>query len=128
MTEGNPPSSPPCFCTRKCRASADGGSAAAARTVTWGGVKGQREGGSRRWIGRTEAVCVCVCGRHSPVSHVVTAGEVEVLQPAEVRRSLGHPAVGDSRAVAEGQAGEAAAAPRYRRQAGVADVAQRRQG
>lgn len=60
VTEGNPPSSPPCFCTRKCRASVDGGSAAAARTMTWrGGFKGQR-GGSRRWIGRTEAVCVCV--------------------------------------------------------------------
>lgn len=127
MTEGNPPSSPPCFCTRKCRASVDGGSAAAARTMTWGGggFKGQREGGRGGGLGARR---LCVCVRHSPVSHVVTAGEVEVLQPVEVRRSLGHPAVADSRAVAEGQAGEAAAAPRYRHQAGVADLAQPGQG
>lgn len=68
----------------------------------------------------------CVC--NSPVSHVVTTGEVEVLQPVEEGRSLGHSTVADSRAVAEGQAGEAAAAPRYRHQAGVGELAQHGQG
>lgn len=63
-----------------------------------------------------------------PVSHVVTTGEVEVLQSVEVRRSLGNPAVTDSRAVAQSQAGEAGAVPRHRHQAGVGDLGQRGQG
>lgn len=45
-----------------------------------------------------------------------------MLQPLEMRRSLSHPAVGDARTVAEGQAGEAAAVPSHRHQGGVGDV------
>ncbi|KAF3854490.1 hypothetical protein F7725_022545 [Dissostichus mawsoni] len=52
------------------------------------------------------------------------AGEVEVLQPVEVRCSLSHSAVADARAVAQGQAGEAAAVPGHRGQAGVRDLRQ----
>lgn len=62
--------------------------------------------------------------RHSPVGDVITTGEVEVLQPVQVRCSLCHSAVTDARAVAERQAGEAAAVPRHRRQAGVGDARQ----
>lgn len=60
----------------------------------------------------------------SPVGQVVTAGEVEVLQAAEAGRGLGHPPVTDPGAAAERQAGEAAATPRHRHQAGVGDLAQ----
>lgn len=62
--------------------------------------------------------------RHSPVSDVIAAGEVEVLQPVQVRRGLCHAAVTDARAVAESQAGEAAAVPSHRGQAGVGDLRQ----
>lgn len=48
-----------------------------------------------------------------PISHIVTTGEVEVLQSVEVRHSLGDPTVADSRAVAESQAGEAPAVLRH---------------
>lgn len=82
------------------------------------GSKGQTEGALSFWATRGD----------SPVGHVVTTGEVEVLQPVEVRRRLGDPAVADPGAVAERQAGEAAAVPRHRHQAGVADLRQRRQG
>lgn len=50
----------------------------------------------------------------SPVSDVITTGEVEMLQSVEIRCSLCHSMVTDPRAVAEGQAGEAAAVPGYR--------------
>lgn len=36
-----------------------------------------------------------------PVSDVITAGEVEMLQALEVRRRLGNPTVSDARTVAE---------------------------
>lgn len=45
-----------------------------------------------------------------------------MLESAEVRCSLSQPAVADTRAVAERQAGKAAAVPGYGRQAGVCDL------
>lgn len=60
--------------------------------------------------------------RHPPVGDVTAAGQVEVLQPLQVRRRLSHATVGDARTVAEGQAGEAAAVPSHGLQAGVGDV------
>lgn len=72
-----------------------------------------------------------VCGGcvwDSPVGQVVTAGEVEVLQAAEAGRGLGHAPVAEPGAAAERQAGEAAAAPRHRHQAGVRELAQHGQG
>lgn len=53
-------------------------------------------------------------GRSSPVCDVITAGEVEMLEPSKVRSSLGNAAVADARTVAQGQAGEAFAAPGHR--------------
>lgn len=52
---------------------------------------------------------------HLPVSDVITTREVEMLQSVQVRCSLCHSAVTDTRAVAERQAGEAAAVPGHRR-------------
>lgn len=51
-----------------------------------------------------------------------------MLQAVEVGGSLRHAAVADPRAVAERQAGEAAAVPRHRHQAGVGDLGQHGQG
>lgn len=82
------------------------------------GVKGQTE---HRAVGFARA-------GDSPVGNIIATGEVEVLQPVEVRRRLGDPAVSDSLAVAEGQAGEAPAVPRHRHQAGVRDLGQHGQG
>ncbi len=61
---------------------------------------------------------------HLPVSDVITTGEVEMLQPVQVRCSLCHSAVTDTRAVVECQAGETATVPGHRRQAGVSDLRQ----
>lgn len=70
--------------------------------------------------------CGVVC--HSPVSDFITTGEVEMLESVEVRYSLCYSTVADARAVAESQAGEAAAVPRYRRQAGIGDLWQHGEG
>lgn len=59
---------------------------------------------------------------HTPVSDLIAAGQVEVLQPVEVRCSLRHPLVTDLCAPAECQAGEAAAVPGNRQQAGISDL------
>lgn len=59
---------------------------------------------------------------HSPVSDVVTTGEVEMLQSVKVRRRLCHSVIADLWTVAECQTGEAAAVPGYRQQAGVSDL------
>lgn len=98
------------------------------RLQCWSSVNNDLERGSkvRRGIAAASGVRG---GRvwNSPVAHVVTAGEVEVLQPAEMRRRLGDPTVADSRAAAEGQAGEAPAVARHRHQAGVGELAQQGQ-
>lgn len=51
-----------------------------------------------------------------------------MLQSVEMRCSLSQSLVTDSWAVAEGQAGKAAAVPRYRRQAGVCDLREHGEG
>ena len=91
----------------------------------------QRSGGIRGWnirnyfllSGAADTGDVGVVW-HSPVSDVITTGEVEMLQSLEIRYSLCHSTVTDPRAVAEGQAGEAAAVPGYWCQAGVGDLRQ----
>lgn len=50
---------------------------------------------------------------HSRVSDVITGGEVEMLQSVEVLCCLRHTTIADSLAVAESQAGEAAAVLGY---------------
>lgn len=60
----------------------------------------------------------------SPVADVVTAGKVQVLQSAEVRRCLSQAVVADPRAVAERKAGQAAAVTGHGDQTGVADLRQ----
>lgn len=50
-----------------------------------------------------------------------------MLQSVEIRCSLCHSMVTDPRAVAEGQAGEAAAVPGYRHYAGISDLRQHRE-
>ena len=91
----------------------------------------QRSGGIRGWNIRNYFLLSGAADTgdmgvvwHSPVSDVITTGEVEMLQSLEIRYSLCHSTVTDPRAVAEGQAGEAAAVPGYWCQAGVGDLRQ----
>ena len=51
-----------------------------------------------------------------------------MLQPAKVWRSAGDAVVADPGAVAESQAGEAAAVPGHRPQAGITDLGEHGQG
>lgn len=65
-------------------------------------------------------VGVCV----SPICECIAAGQVEVLQPGEVGGGAGDTLVTDLGAVAECQAGEAAAVVGHRRQAVITDLRQ----
>ncbi len=87
-----------------------------------GGFKGQEIRNSSFMWGYRYRRSGDVC--HLPVSDVITTGEVEMLQPVQVRCSLCHSAVTDTRAVVECQAGETATVPGHRRQAGVSDLRQ----
>lgn len=55
--------------------------------------------GTYLWLHMRCAVCGVGC--RSPVSDVITTGEVEMLQSLQVRGGLCHPTVADARAVAE---------------------------
>lgn len=112
-----------CFCTLRCRVFADVYSVAPGGTKIW-----RDQGLNDKELFLTVWGCRYRRRRgvlwHSPVSDVITTGEVEMLQSLEIRCSLCHSTVTDPRAVAEGQAGEAAAVPGYWCQAGVGDLRQ----